>query len=106
MNGKTRVKAFSTALLAKLAKQQIDGKSIRYRSVHRSQQPQKGRAFHAGTLSDIPCFMRRVSKTRYFQRWMRKTDITDSAPCGAGIGNGTRAHRRRRERWRPTGDWS
>ena len=30
MNGKTRVKAFSTALLAKLAKQQIDSKSIRY----------------------------------------------------------------------------
>lgn len=30
MNGKTRVKAFSAALLAKLAKQHVDGKSIRY----------------------------------------------------------------------------
>lgn len=30
MNGKTRVKAFSTALLAKLAKQPLNGKSLRY----------------------------------------------------------------------------
>lgn len=25
--------------------------------------------------------MRRVFKTRYFQRWMRKTELTDSALC-------------------------
>lgn len=27
--------------------------------------------------------MKRVFKTRYFSRWMRKTDLTDSALCGA-----------------------
>jgi hypothetical protein len=28
-------------------------------------------------------FMRRCFKTRYFQRWMRKTDLTDEALCAA-----------------------
>ena len=27
--------------------------------------------------------MKRVFKTRYFSRWMRKTELTDSALCGA-----------------------
>lgn len=27
--------------------------------------------------------MRRVFKTRFFQRWMRKTDLTDNVLCGA-----------------------
>lgn len=27
--------------------------------------------------------MRRVFKTRHFQRWMRKTDLTDNVLCGA-----------------------
>jgi hypothetical protein len=27
--------------------------------------------------------MRRVFKTRYFSRWMRKTELTDSALCAA-----------------------
>ena len=29
--------------------------------------------------------MRRVFKTRYFARWMRKTDLADSALCAAAI---------------------
>jgi hypothetical protein len=27
--------------------------------------------------------MRRIFKTRYFSRWMRKTDLTDKALCAA-----------------------
>lgn len=29
--------------------------------------------------------MNRVFKTRYFSRWMRKTELTDSALCGAVV---------------------
>ena len=34
-------------------------------------------------LSGIIKLMRRIFKTRYFSRWMRKTDLTDKALCAA-----------------------
>ncbi len=30
-----------------------------------------------------PIFMNRVFKTRFFSRWMRKTDLTEKALCDA-----------------------
>ena len=35
------------------------------------------------TLSDILTPMRRVFKTRYFSRWLRKTLLSDAALCRA-----------------------
>jgi len=34
-------------------------------------------------LSGIIVFMKRVFKTRHFKRWMRKTELTNAALCGA-----------------------
>ncbi|MGZ8216914.1 type II toxin-antitoxin system RelE/ParE family toxin [Methylomagnum sp.] len=34
-------------------------------------------------LSDTLACMKRVFKTRYFQRWMRKTELTDAMLCNA-----------------------